>query len=94
MEKEIWHRALADINPPGVPFSFLNPEGNKNIANILRNREVGGGRRRKKCIQRYADESSEQFWAEAQNALKHASQYFELPPTTKSTISIAVSPDG
>ncbi|DBA02410.1 TPA: hypothetical protein N0F65_007229 [Lagenidium giganteum] len=90
-EKKVWQRAVAEINAPGVPSSFRRLKQRQNIARILRNREIHGGRPR---MMSPGDTSEEQHWAEHESVTKHESRYFELPPTTKSTISIAISPDG
>ncbi|TYZ59124.1 hypothetical protein PybrP1_000049 [[Pythium] brassicae (nom. inval.)] len=92
MDKKVWQRAVADLNPPGVPNSFRRAHRQQNVAATLLRRETGGGARR--AAQLLGEDRAENFWAERESAAKHQSRYFELPPTTKSTISIAISPDG
>ncbi|KUF99222.1 hypothetical protein AM588_10011285 [Phytophthora nicotianae] len=58
----------------------LNPP---NIASLLLRREFGGSRRQK-TVRAIGEDKEENFWAESESAAK----------TTKSTISIAISPDG
>ncbi|KAJ0400237.1 hypothetical protein P43SY_006201 [Pythium insidiosum] len=92
MEEQICKRALVELAPPGVPDSFRrrSPSRPRNILSILRKRERGDHTR----LQAASNDRPEQIWAESESAGKHQSQYFDLPPTTKSTISIAISPDG
>lgn len=112
----MWQRAVADLDPPGVPNSFRRAHDQQNIARVLMQREAGGARRPTRL---YGETQRENFWAEGESAakvrccavdsdavkheglislcmrlLQHQSRYFDLPPTTKSTISIAISPDG
>ncbi|CAH0491312.1 unnamed protein product [Peronospora farinosa] len=93
MDLKVWQRAAADMNPPGVPNSFRHAKNQQNIASILLRREFGGARRQKP-VRSVGEDREEHFWAESESAFKHQSRYFELPQTTKSTISIAISPDG
>ncbi|KAF4324237.1 hypothetical protein BBO99_00000911 [Phytophthora kernoviae] len=93
MDSKVWQRAVADLNPPGVPNSFRHAKNQQNIASVLLRREFGGSRRQK-TVRAIGDDRIESFWAESESASKHQSRYFELPQTTKSTISIAISPDG
>ncbi|KAG7398512.1 hypothetical protein PHYBOEH_010969 [Phytophthora boehmeriae] len=93
MDSKVWQRAVADLNPPGVPNSFRHAKNQQNIASVLLRREFGGSRRQQ-TVRAIGDDRAESFWAESQSASKHQSRYFELPQTTKSTISIAISPDG
>ncbi|KAI9922685.1 hypothetical protein PsorP6_002563 [Peronosclerospora sorghi] len=90
---KVWQRAAADLNPPGVPNSFRHAKNQQNIATVLLRREFGGSRRQK-TVRAVGEDREENFWAESESAFKHQSRYFELPQTTKSTISIAISPDG
>ncbi|KAG2765149.1 hypothetical protein PC129_g6005 [Phytophthora cactorum] len=93
MDSKVWQRAAADLNPPGVPNSFRHAKTQQNIASVLLRREFGGSRRQK-TVRAIGEDKEENFWAESESAAKHQSRYFELPQTTKSTISIAISPDG
>uniref|UniRef100_H3HAW5 Uncharacterized protein n=1 Tax=Phytophthora ramorum TaxID=164328 RepID=H3HAW5_PHYRM len=93
MDSKVWQRAAADLNPPGVPNSFRHAKNQQNIANVLLRREFGGSRRQQ-TVRAVGEDREENFWAESESAAKHQSRYFELPQTTKSTISIAISPDG
>ncbi|CAI5723987.1 unnamed protein product [Hyaloperonospora brassicae] len=93
MDSKVSQRAAADLNPPGVPNSFRRAKNQQNIACVLLRREFGGARRQK-TVRAVGEDREENFWAEGESAFKHQSRYFELPQTTKSTISIAISPDG
>ncbi|TDH70828.1 hypothetical protein CCR75_001213 [Bremia lactucae] len=93
MDSKVWQRAAADLNPPGVPNSFRHAKIQHNVASMLLRREFGGSRRHQ-TVRAIGDDREENFWAESESASKHQSRYFELPQTTKSTISIAISPDG
>ncbi|KAF1790863.1 WD40-repeat-containing domain [Phytophthora cactorum] len=83
MDSKVWQRAAADLNPPGVPNSFRHAKNQQNIASVLLRREFGGSRRQK-TVRAIGEDKEENFWAESESAAK----------TTKSTISIAISPDG
>jgi hypothetical protein len=76
LEEKICRRALADLNPPGVPNSFRRrtPPRVNNIAHILKRRERGAASR----IRAHGDERAEQYWAEAESAGK-ASPMEEIP---------------
>ncbi|ETV95401.1 hypothetical protein H310_11278 [Aphanomyces invadans] len=82
----IAERAQRSINPPGVPPSFRRAGRATNIARTMMSRELGHGRR-------FAFHD-EEMWIENESATKHVCEYFDMPPTTRSAISIAFSPDG
>ncbi|EQC38924.1 hypothetical protein SDRG_03882 [Saprolegnia diclina VS20] len=79
-------RAQLAIAAPGVRPSFRRVGRSMNIARTLGEREAGLSRR-----QAFP---SETIWAENEASTKHECAYFDMPPTTKSAISIAFSPDG
>ncbi|OQR97307.1 hypothetical protein THRCLA_07020 [Thraustotheca clavata] len=79
-------RAARAINAPGVRPSFRRVGKSMNIMRILYEREAGRVRR-----QAFANEK---MWAENEASTKHECKYFDMPPMTKSAISIAFSPDG
>ncbi|KAF0715334.1 Aste57867_3431 [Aphanomyces stellatus] len=82
----IAERAQRSINPPGVPSSFRRAGRSVNITRAMMTREIGHGRR-------YAFHD-EAMWVENESATKHECDYFDMPATTRSAISIAFSPDG
>ncbi|OQR91411.1 hypothetical protein ACHHYP_04705 [Achlya hypogyna] len=79
-------RAQQAIDAPGVRSSFSRVGKSTNIARSLIEREAGRTRR-----QAFP---SEKIWAENEASTKHECKYFDMPPMTKSAISIAFSPDG
>ncbi|KDO25701.1 hypothetical protein SPRG_09000 [Saprolegnia parasitica CBS 223.65] len=79
-------RAQLAIAAPGVRPSFRRVGRSMNIARTLGERQAGLSRR-----QAFP---SETIWAENEASTKHECEYFDMPPTTKSAISIAFSPDG
>lgn len=68
MDKKVWQRAVADLNPPGVPNSFRRAHRQQNIASILLKRELGAGARR--SVHMLGEDRSENFWAERESAAK------------------------
>lgn len=68
MDKKVWQRAVAELNPPGVPNSFRRAHRQQNVAATLLRRETGGGARR--AAQLLGDDRPENFWAERESAAK------------------------
>ncbi|RLN66789.1 hypothetical protein BBJ29_000031 [Phytophthora kernoviae] len=69
MDSKVWQRAVADLNPPGVPNSFRHAKNQQNIASVLLRREFGGSRRQK-TVRAIGDDRIESFWAESESASK------------------------
>lgn len=67
MDKKVWQRAVADLNPPGVPNSFRRAHRQQNVASTLLRRETGGARR---AAQLLGEDRAENFWAERESAAK------------------------
>lgn len=68
MDKKVWQRAVADLNPPGVPNSFRRAHRQQNIATTLFRRELGGAARR--TAQMLGEDRGENFWAERESSAK------------------------
>jgi hypothetical protein len=69
MDSKVWQRAVADLNPPGVPSSFRHAKSQQNIASVLLRRERGGGRQHK-AARALGNDKEENFWAESESASK------------------------
>lgn len=67
MTRKMWQRAVADLDPPGVPNSFRRAHEQQNIARVLMQREAGGARRPTRL---YGETQRENFWAEGESAAK------------------------
>lgn len=65
----MWQRAVADLNPAGVPNSFRHAKSQQNIASVLLRREFGGGRQQKSA-RVLGNDKEENFWAESESASK------------------------
>ncbi|RLN73595.1 hypothetical protein BBJ28_00023084 [Nothophytophthora sp. Chile5] len=81
-KQKVWQRAVADLNPPGVPNSFRHARDQQNIASMLLKREFGGSRRQK-TVRPIGEDKEENFWAESESAAKTLRSVTFLPDPTK-----------